>query len=166
MLSTNVGGFGGPLLGLTQLGDGAALLTGGRGGLVFDDRWLVGAALSATPTFEGALAPLSPSGERLALWSGGLLVEHVIAPESPVHARVGLVMGGAYVSVESEDRRTVRGGLAFSAEPNASLELNATRFLRVGFTVGYRLVLPAPVDVPAEALRGITGGMTFHFGGF
>lgn len=163
LVSVDVRGFGGPVVGLAQAGDGVAMVVGGRGGLLIDGRWMLGASLSGTPLFLGAgAAPVDT--ERLAFWHGGVLVSRHFGERWPVQPRVGLVLGAAWVRVDSATSR--REGLAFAAEPSLGAELHLTRFLRVGLDVGYRLIVPAPSGLRLEQVSGVTGALTMHFGWF
>lgn len=165
VLATRVDGFGGPLVGVTQVGDGAAMLTGGRAGLVLDRRWLVGVTLLGTPLFLGAGAAPA-GGEQLAFWQGGLLVQRQLFPESVVHPRVGAMVGGAWLRLETPESGATREGLVFAAEPQVGVQVNVARFLRVGLDVGYRFVAPAPAGLRFSQVSGVSGALTLHFGWF
>lgn len=165
VLAARVDGFGGPLVGVTQVGDGAAMLTGGRAGLVLDRRWLLGVTLLGTPLFLGAGAAPA-GGEQLSFWQGGLLVQHQFLAESLVHPRVGAMVGGAWLRLEAPTSGATREGLVFAAEPQVGVEVNVARFLRVGLDVGYRLVAPAPPGLRFAQVSGVTGALTLHFGWF
>lgn len=163
VLSADVKGFGGPILGVAQAGDGVAMVTGGRGGVVLDGRWLVGGALSGTPRLLGAGAV--PAGaEKLGFWQGGVLLQRRFGEHWVVHPRVGAVVGAAWLRLESAE--AVREGLAFAAEPTVGAELNVSHFLRVGLDVGYRFVAPVPSGLRFTQVSGVTGALTLHFGWF
>lgn len=163
VLTTDVRGFGGPLLGVAQAGDGVVMLTGGRAGLVLADRWVLGLALAGTPRFLGAGAV--PAGdEQLSFWQGGVLVQRLFL-DGVVRPRVGVLVGAAWLQLERPGGGT-RDGLAFAAEPQLGLEVNVARFLRVGLDVGYRLVAPVPAGLRFTQVSGVSGGLTLHFGWF
>lgn len=163
VLSTDVKGFGGPLLGVAQAGDGVVMVAGGRGGLLLDERWLVGGALSGTPLFLGTGA-VRAGAEKLAFWQGGVLVQRQFGEDWVVRPRVGAVVGAAWLRLESAE--AVREGLAFSAEPTVGAEVQLTRFLQVGLDLGYRFVAPVPSGLRFTQVSGVTGSLTLHFGWF
>jgi hypothetical protein len=108
---------------------------------------------------------------------GGLYLEPIIFPRSPIHLSFPILFGAGGVSYVSDnynyDSNFVEDSEAFLIiEPSAELELNLTKFCRLAFGVSYRL--PSSFDVglsgspiaTAKSLKGISYGVTFKFGKF
>ncbi len=108
---------------------------------------------------------------------GGLLVEPILFPRSPVHLSfpvVGAVGGIAYTrtsrtynSWDNHSSWVEDTDTFFLVEPGVELELNIVRFFRLAFGVSYRFTTDIQLfDTPPDALRGLTMDMTFKFGKF
>ena len=68
---------------------------------------------------------------------------------------------------DETDNHTIETNEYFVFEPDLNLELNVTKFFRIGLGVGYRVV--AGDDFKGYNyldLSGVTGTLTFKFGKF
>jgi hypothetical protein len=109
---------------------------------------------------------------------GGLYLEPIIFPKLPVHISFPILIGAggiSFVSYNDEyyDANFVEDYEAFLIiEPGIDLELNLTRFMRLGLGVTYRL--PTAFEfastpgnsVNSQSLRGVSYNVTFKFGSF
>jgi len=109
---------------------------------------------------------------------GGLYIEPILFPKSPVHLAFPVLIGAggvAFVSYNDEewDSNFVEDYEAFLIiEPGVDLELNLTRFMRLGLGVTYRI--PTAFEfantpnatADSKALKGMTYNVTFKFGAF
>jgi hypothetical protein len=121
-----------------------------------------------------------PSIDRevfLAGGYGGLYVEPILMPRSPVHLSFPVLFGAggiSYVSKESDlNNNLIEDSEAFLIiEPAAELELNLTRFFRFAIGASYRF--PTSFDVglsgtptaSTESIKGMSFMVTFKFGKF
>lgn len=171
----SVGGFGAPVLKFSRLAGSDAVLSGGRGGVILNRRFVVGGGGYAVASenirtdfrFEDGTRP------SLQLEYGGLELEVITRPARLVHATVSLLLGGGSASYTSRsDRgatvstRTLASNV-FVAEPGVHAELNVTRWFRPGMGFGYRHVNGSDLPGVNDAgLSGAVGTLTFKFGRF
>lgn len=108
---------------------------------------------------------------------GGLYLEPIIFPKFPVHISFPILIGAggiSFVSYNDEywDANFVEDHEAFMIiEPGIDLELNLTRFMRLGLGATYRLPTAFEFNTPgnsasSQSLKGITYNLTFKFGSF
>jgi hypothetical protein len=108
---------------------------------------------------------------------GGIYIEPILFPRSPVHLSFPILLGGGGISFISQDENfnnnLIEDSKAFLiVEPSAELELNITRFFRLALGASYRL--PSSFDVgrpgiytiDVDALKTMSYTITFKFGRF
>lgn len=108
---------------------------------------------------------------RLAGSYGGLYLEPILAPYSPLHISIPVLLGvGAVSKVENDhdwnfDDNYSAGFLVF--EPAVELELNMTRHFRLAATIGYRFTSKIDLlNVESDAMEGANVGLIMKFGRF
>ena len=109
---------------------------------------------------------------------GGLYLEAIVFPGSPVHLAFPVLLGGGGISFVSYDDINYGSNYVedyegfIIIEPGAEVELNLTRFMRLALGVTYRFpsafeVGHSPANIAnADALRGFSYNVTFKFGSF
>jgi len=108
---------------------------------------------------------------------GGLYIEPIIMPRSPVHVSFPLLFGVGGISYVSKEAyynyNLIEDYEAFLIfEPAAEIELNLTKHFRFALGVSYRLPTSFNVGMSgtpvtnAESLKGISFMTTFKFGRF
>lgn len=121
-----------------------------------------------------------PSIDRevfLAGGYGGIYIEPIILPRSPVHLSFPVLFGAGGISYVSADYNFSGNFIEDSdpfliIEPAAEIELNMSRFFRLALGASYRF--PTPFDigtsgtsfVRASSLRGWSYMVSFKFGKF
>ena len=108
---------------------------------------------------------------------GGFIIEPIIAPMYPVHIAFPILIGGGGISyVETDwdefDNFVMATDFFMLIQPGAEIELNVTRFFRIGLGASYRF----PTDFNATAsetpelspqdLKGFSYSLSFKFGRF
>ncbi len=108
---------------------------------------------------------------------GGFIIEPIVAPMYPVHIAFPILIGGggiSYVETDWEefDNFVVATDFFMLIQPGAELELNVTRFFRIGMGASYRF----PTDFNAtdtetpelspQDLKGFSYSLSFKFGRF
>lgn len=162
-----VSGWGGPTVRIGEFAGKTAGFVGGRGGVLLGGGFTI-AGMGAGLVNDNIREP-GGTGRQLNMGYGGLYLEQMIAPNRLLHLSVGTLLGAGGASwIDRFDRRiqTPTDGF-FVVEPEVSVEVNVTRFLRVGVTGTYRSVsgLDLP-GLPTAQLSGVTGGLSFKFGKF
>ncbi len=137
------GGFGGPALKITRINGEGAVLVGGRGGWIINHSFVLGGGGYGLANAISAKVPDLQNGFRhVDLGYGGLEVEYIAASDRLVHLSFGLLVGGGGVRYKDEntmeDHRSMDG--FFVAEPSLTIDLNITRFFRLGAGASYRYV--------------------------
>lgn len=108
---------------------------------------------------------------------GGIYIEPILFPRSPVHLSFPVLIGGGAVSYISNDpvlkSNFVEDSEAFLLfEPAAEIELNVTKFFRLAFGATYRFPTEFNVGLfgsdvaSAASLKGASYTVTFKFGKF
>jgi hypothetical protein len=162
--------------GYSVIDDKHAVMFGGRFGWVASHS--LGIGLGATGFInEFHYEPSLDQEVFLAGGYGGLYIEPILLPRSPVHLSFPVLFGAggiSYVSKNSEyNDNLIEDSEAFLLiEPAAEIELNLTRFFR--FAVGASYRFPTSFDVglsgtpkaSAESIKGLSYTVTLKFGKF
>lgn len=163
--------------GYSQIGGKDAFGAGGSVALIANHSLAIGFAGKGFVTETFSATPESSTRYDYSGGYGGLLIEPILFPKSPVHLSFPVILGAGgiakgvlynyyypyeYTQVEIEDAEAF-----FIAEPGIELELNVARWLRFGLGCSYRLTTrlePAVFD--SKIMDGFTGGFSMKFGKF
>jgi len=177
------GGYGAISIGYTKINGQDAILMGARG------EWLIGHSFGLGLGGYGFLNdPIYNAVEdlnySLAGGYGGLYMEPILFGWYPVHLSFPILIGGGGVAntsysadyndpYEELNGYVVDATAFFVAEFGAEVEFNLVKFFRLSLFGSYRYTsninlgdTDDMVDIPADALRGWSVGMTFKFGSF
>ena len=172
-------GFGTFDMNLTSINNRFALLLGGHGGLIFNKKIILGFGgygITTPAKFDGIdpAQPLEISGGY-----GGIMTGYIFSPLEVFHVSVPLFVGIGGLNVDEADfifdpdspfvDRTVENTMFVIIEPGIQLEVNLTRWFRIGMGLSYRMT--EGVDLPRNQLTdkdvtGLSGNLSFKFGGF
>ena len=105
---------------------------------------------------------------------GGLYIEPILLPGSPVHLSFPVLFGAGGISKDQDlNNNFIEDSKAFLLiEPSAEIELNLTRFFRVAFGASYRLPTKFDIsfqgdyNIDVESLRSLSYNVTLKFGKF
>jgi hypothetical protein len=170
------GGYCAFTTGYSVIDDKHAVLFGGRFG------WLashsIGIGLGATGFInEYHYESVLDRNVFLAGGYGGLYIEPILLPRSPVHLSFPVLLGAggiSYVSKEPDlNKNMIQDSEAFLLiEPAAEIELNLTRFFRLSMGASYRFPTAFNVGVSgtpkasAESIKGLSYTVSLKFGKF
>ncbi len=161
------GGYGGPYLKYSPVGEGWELLVGVRGGWIINHTLVLGAGLCGI--VPGAYV-IDDTGERdIGMEYGGLEIEYIVDSQKLLHYSFGLLIGGGsvYYKVEGLYWAERDGNSFFVAEPAANVELNVVSFFRINVGLGYRFAAGGEMrGITDSNLRGLAPTLTFKFGSF
>jgi len=168
------GGYGGPVVKFTTMTSEAAVLVGGEGGWIINHSLIIGGAGYGLATVHGAPPELSPPLGRstLQFGYGGARLAYVIRPHDLVHVTLAaLVGGGGYTILTHNDLRddyqTHNSRAFFALEPEAQVEANVLKWLRVGLGVSYRYIgTEAVAGLSSSDLSGPAGMVVIKAGAF
>jgi hypothetical protein len=175
------GGFGGPVVKMTQIADEFGVIVGARGGWIIDHSLIVGGGVYGMATHNMELDTEEIGGDpdleyHLEMGYAGFELEYLMQPHRLVHASLHALIGGGGVAYleggpdghwNDEDVDVLSSDGFFIAEPGMNLELNVARPFRVALGAGYRFV--SDVDLPGLAdddLSGFTTTVALKFGSF
>jgi hypothetical protein len=165
------GGFGGPVVKFTQIGDQFGVFVGGRGGWIINHSVVLGGGGYGLANPGDFTLTQNGTERRLGLGYGGVELEYIHRWADVAHLTLGILVGAGGASWY--DWRYQDWGYDdytdafFIAEPAASLEVNLLHFFRLGFGGSYRFVEDVDLLGLSEAdLKGPSGTLTFKFGSF
>ena len=163
------GGFGGPVVKITTFDFEPGIVVGGRGGWIIDHKLVIGGGgYGLTKNLNKGEDDIS-DGSTLSFGYGGFELEYIFGSDKLVHGSIYTLIGGGSLSLmgDETDNHTIETNEYFVFEPDLNLELNVTKFFRIGLGVGYRFVAGDDfLDYDYLDLSGVTGTLTFKFGKF
>lgn len=161
--STRISGFGGPIMSFTTLNGEFAHMMGGGGGVLLGDFFLGGYG-------EGLTNGIPVNGNRLNFGHGGFWTGYSFMAARPLHPTVSAQIGWGSVSEHDPDYSywgTPDNVFVFN--PALELEMNFTKFFRLGVGVHYRIVTGANPEISSLSNSDLSGPgalLTFKFGWF
>ena len=158
-----VGAFGGPFIEYSFTNEEVTTSVGGGGALIINDFFIGGYGIGSID--ENVF---DTNFDRIELAHGGLWFGYTYPSHKLLHLYSSLRLGWGGIGVNfNDDFNTVDG--VFVVSPEAGVELNVFGFFRLAATVGYRYVDGINTNrsgVETDAFNGMTGMLTFRFGGF
>jgi hypothetical protein len=166
--SADVTGFGGPVIGVTQAAGETAVLFGGRGGALFNGKFLMGGAgfgLGNTDLEVDAGGGFRPN---LRFAYGGAWLGYWVQRPGSVEFLIHTIVGGGSAGLESEDERFEESDSVVVVEPGVDVVWKASDSVRVHVGASWRFVSGIE-DVPGLEDGDVDGPSAFigvSFGGF
>jgi hypothetical protein len=181
------GGYGAINVEYGQIDGQDAVLVGGRGGWIINHRLTLGLAGKGIATSQPFDYPQSNPDYEDKLYLnggyGGLLIEPIIYPFSPIHVSFPIIIGagGAAYGIQykySNDWEgtyweTIEASAFFICEPGVEINLNLVKFMRLSFGAYYRvtagLTMTDPISgesAPKNLMDGFSTGISLKFGKF
>jgi hypothetical protein len=134
------GGNGGPVVAVSRVASETVLLFGGRGGWLIDRKFLIGGAgygMANTDLFIGAEGENGGERPHLTLAYGGLHLELTPRSERKWRYSVHTLLGAGSLGLDGAG--AVGSDTFVVIEPGADLVLDASRNVRLGLGVSYRI---------------------------
>ncbi len=165
------GGFGGPVVKLTQIANEFGVLVGGRGGWIINHSLVLGGGGYGLANSSDFRLVEGGRERRLALGYGGVELEYVNRWSDVAHLTAGILIGAGGASWYDwrggDSGFEDDGDAFFIAEPALNVEVNIVHFFRVGVGGSYRFVEDVDLRGLTDAdVRGAAGSLTFKFGKF
>ncbi|MFC1724255.1 hypothetical protein ACFL4T_01420 [candidate division KSB1 bacterium] len=166
------GGYGGPVVQITQIGGETGVMVGGKGGWIIkqkDYSIIIGGG--GYGLVNNIRADIFTEELYYNLGYGGLIFEFVSKPHKLRHHSFSLLIGGGGLSFREKgdfgDNFDDDADAFFILEPGINYVVNITRFFRVGLGLSYRMISGLnKFDVKNEDLSGVSGVIEFKFGSF
>jgi hypothetical protein len=157
---TRISGMGGPMMGFSSIDGEFAHMMGGGGGVLLGDLFLGGYGMGLTNS-------IMAGGNKTEFGHGGFWVGYSLMGKKPFHPVVSTQMGWGTITQVDDNIELYPPDGIFVMNPAVELEMNFTRFFRLGIGAHYRLV--SGVNTSVLANRDFSGPgafMTFRFGWF
>ena len=189
------GGYGGIVVGYTQIDDKDAMTVGGRFAWIANHHFALGVAgrgffnnFNTGGYYNSSNDPNYDPDYSLVGGYGGLLLEPILVPMSPVNVSFPIMIGAGGVSASSiywndyyyYNDYYYNSTAFFLAEAGVDIQFNITKFFRVAVGGGYRYTSDIYLqhkyydendnvlykNVPKDALRGFNIDLSLKFGWF
>ncbi|HSG67419.1 MAG TPA: hypothetical protein VK994_01835 [Bacteroidales bacterium] len=174
------GGWAGLNFGYTQIKGNDTYLMGARGGWMIDHHFTIGLAGMGFISDRDYLSGLPKVEEvNLAGGYGGLFLEATIAPFSPVHVTIPVIIGAGGVAYtrsywyenswdnHNYSNYTLDSDAYFVFEPGLEIELNLIKFMRFAVGGSYRFTSDiSMIESSPKMLHGFNGHFALKFGWF
>jgi hypothetical protein len=151
------GGFGAPVVKFSEIGSEFAVFAGARGGWIINHTLVLGLGGYGLASNIGEF----PFEREVEFGYGGLELEYINNSDNVVHFTIYTLIGAGGVTSLFDTAEAV-----FVLEPAANLEVNLTKWFRLGAGGGYRFVSGADQVLSSEDLSAFFGVLTFKFGSF
>ena len=163
------GGFGGPVVKITQVNSESGVLAGGRGGWIINHKFIVGGGGYGLSTNHKSPNYSSETPYYIEMGYGGLELEYVVGSNKVVHYSLQALIGAGGVNFRIKDGGSVDGenDSFFVVEPGANLELNVAKSLRISAGASYRHIVGADYrGLGNSDLSGLAANVVLKFGRF
>ncbi len=175
---TKVRGFGSLDMRMTEFKDDLGLVIGAHGGIILNNHFVIG--LGGYGLTSNFVIEDSENFDELYMYGGygGLILGGIFSPKEVVHVYTQVLIGAG--GMEVTDRNYLNNfnrhyGFGtfgettafFVVEPGLEVEVNITRFFKIGIGASYRLVRESDLStVSNDDLSGFSGGLSLKFGKF
>ncbi|MEE4259708.1 MAG: hypothetical protein V2I62_08115 [Bacteroidales bacterium] len=189
------GGYGSMSVGWTQIDGKNAMVIGARAAWIANHHFALGLAgrgffnnFDNQQYFDESYDPNYDPNYSLSGGYGGLLLEPILAPMSPVHVSFPILIGAGGVATTPVTWQNIdyynyyyfNSDAYFVLEPGVDVEFNITKFFRVALGGSYRYTSNVYLqhkylnsadetvyeNVPTNALRGFNVDISLKFGWF
>ena len=162
-----ISGMGGPFMQFTAVAGDFGHMMGGGGAVMLNDFFVGGYGLGLTNAIPDYLNDRPDN--RLSLGHGGFWIGYALFGDRPIHLSVSSLIGWGEFGIMDRDAYYpfVRDNI-FVLSPTLELELNLTRYFRIGAGASYNLF--AMVDgshgYTSSDISSPAGFLSFKFGWF
>jgi len=163
------GGFGGPVVKITQVNGESGVLMGGRGGWIINHRFVLGGGGYGLTTNHKAPNYSTESPHYIEMGYGGLELEYIVSSNKVLHYSLQTLIGAGGVDLRDKWGGSVDGenDSFFVVEPGANLELNVSKSIRISAGASYRHVVGVDYrGLGNSDLSGLSANLALKFGKF
>lgn len=100
---------------------------------------------------------------------GGIFVEYILKPESPIHFSipVNFMAGGISIEDATSDGSEVESSKIFAIEPGINLEFNVSKSFIPALSLSYRQIFGSSLEnLSNQDISGVNIGLIFKFGSY
>jgi hypothetical protein len=156
---TRISGMGGPIMSFSSIDGQLAHMMGGGGGVILGDLFVGGYGLGLTN-------PITSGGNTTEFGHGGLWAGYSFMGKAALHPVVSSQLGWGTVT-QLDEYIVLSSDNIFVLNPAIELEMNFTRFFRLGIGAHYRLVRGVNTSTLTDSdFSGPGAFLSFKFGWF
>jgi hypothetical protein len=169
LLSGNMtfGAFGGPIIKWTELNDEFGVLVGGRGAFVLNHFLGIGGGGYGLVNDVTVITNNPTNQWFMDFGYGGVILECILGSRKLIHLSFNTLIGGGSVSYHRNWYEYTDPDFFFVMEPELDIELNVSRYLRIGVGGSYRWINGIQYsELSNRSMSGPAAVLTFKFGSF
>ena len=161
-----LGGFGAPIVEISQINQQTGSSIGGGGAAIFGPLYIGGYGIGG----KYAQTTVDDNKYNIKMSHGGLWLGYVPAQHKVIHPYSSLRIGWGSAKLREDGNKdnVPYSDNIFVLNPEAGFEINVIEFLKISVTASYRWV-DGVTDLPGlstKDFRGFGGVITFRFGDF
>lgn len=160
-----IGAFGGPIVEFSEFKGESITSQGGGGGLIIDDFFIGGYGIGS---FQIDDLTDDNNEVEMEMGHGGFWLGYTFRSYKLVHIFASTKLGWGGIDISIDDEGFESNDNIFVISPELGVELNIFRWFKIAGTAGYRQVtgVNEALGQTNEDFSGLTGTLTFRFGGF
>ena len=163
------GGYGGPVWKVGFFNGEDGILSGGRGAWIINHKFTIGGGRYGLITDVKSDA-VSNTGKSLYidLDYGGFEMEYIHKSDKLFHWTTHTMLGGGKVRLlEHNPVKTIETEKFFIVEPSLNMDINVSRWFRIGIGASYRIVMGLDLEeISNSDISGPSGLLILKFGAF
>ena len=142
-------------------------MMGGGGAVLLNDFFFGGYGLGLTNAIPDYVNLYNPD-DRLSLGHGGFWIGYSLFGERPIHVSISSLIGwGEFGIIQREEYQSYIHDNIFVLVPTLEVELNLTRYFRIGAGASYNLYTMVDLQGYRSSDLSAPGGfLSFKFGWF
>lgn len=162
-----ISGMGGPFMQFTGVAGEFGHMMGGGGAVLLNDFFFGGYGLGLTNAIPDYVNMYNPD-DRLSLGHGGFWLGYILFGDRPIHVTVSSLIGwGEFGIIQSGEYYSYARDNIFVLAPTVEVELNLTRYFRIGVGATYNLYTMVDLQGYRSSDLSAPGGfLSFKFGWF
>ena len=171
------GGFGGPVVNISQVREEMAVFVGGRGGWIINHMFSIGGGGYGMVTEVNAPEEADKHYGRelnINFGYGGFVSEFIVNSDNLIHYTLSALIGAGGVTYTEdiegegqEEKAFDKSDAVFVFEPAIHGELNVTEWFRINAGISYRVISGLDLyELNKSDLGGPAIQITFKFGTF
>jgi hypothetical protein len=163
-----ISGMGGPFMQFTSMAGEFAHMMGGGGAVMLNDFFFGGYGLGLTNAIPDRINEYD-TDDRLSMGHGGFWIGYTLFGERPIHASFSSLIGWGEFGIMQQGSYYpyIRDNI-FVLAPTVELEVNLTRYFRIGVGASYNLyaMVDGSHNYRSQDLSSPGGFLSFKFGWF
>jgi hypothetical protein len=157
---TRISGFGGPIMSFTSINGEFAHMMGGGGCVLLGDVFIGGYG-------EGLTNSIMAGGNSIKFGHGGFWTGYSFMADRALHPAISTQLGWGSITQTDDNHYHLSSDNVFVINPAIELEMNFTKFFRLGIGAHYRIVSGVNTSTLTNSdFSGPGAFLSFKFGWF